>query len=166
MRNERAIEIVATLALASALLAGCQEEGTTARTERAAPVAVETALHHEPGCPLSLDSAVATLSDETLTFMITVRSATKLPITSFALRCAVKDVSRPTPRPIGPPTQLSWTGLLEPGARESVTLATVLQPLKHEGAIISRENLRAELEPAEVTYESGGEWKRTGPVAQ
>lgn len=158
--------VVACCVVLLGVLVGCREPEARQVVEEHRGQSISTAISQEPGCPIRIVSAIASMIDSTLTCRLVVKSVTKSPISSIEIRCAIKDTSGEFPRPVGPPLELAWTGSVAPADTVSSVLSATVRFGVDPNEIVDPTYLLAELEPQKVTFEGGREWTRTGPVAQ
>lgn len=157
---------VLLLLVATLILAACAGSGTAERSTKLAGQSVATAVSHEAACPIKIARAEAALSDTTLSCLVSIRSMTRSPISSFVLRCALKDTCGGSARPVAAPAELTWVGSLAPADTVSSALSVALRFSQRRWTSDRSECLLAEFEPQEVSYEGERRWTRSGPVAQ
>ena len=145
-------------------VAGCNKSQTNEDEQNTVGRVIRTLLYHEPGCPIRIVESEATFSDTALTCLLSVTSVTRSPITSFEVRCAMKDTSSDFPRPVAQPAALAWSGILEPGHSTQVTLSTDLLLLETEAGRYDPESLVVELEPTHVQFDGEASWEKGGLI--
>ena len=161
--GRRLTKAVGLLLLLSAV-AGCNKSQTNEHEQKVVGRVIGTSVYHEPGCPIRIVESEAAFSDTVLTCLLSVTSVTRSLITSFEVRCAMKDTSGDFTRPVAQPAALAWSGILEPGHSTQVTLSTYLLLLETEAARYDPESSVVELEPAHVQFEGGASWEKGGLV--
>ena len=158
---------VALLTVASlAPLQGCVETGSDGEARGLVGDPLTVSIDHESGCPVEITAAEVAVSDTMMTCHASVRSGTRSAIQALVLRCSLKDTSGQLGRPVGPPVELVWTGLLPPGETVAMTLSGVISAPAPSSSQVAPSALLAELEPQEVTFADGRDWTRIGPIAQ
>ena len=159
----RLTRVVGLLLLLSAV-AGCNKSQTNEHEQKVVGRVIGTSVYHELGCPIRIVESEVTFSDTVLTCLLSVTSVTRSPITSFEVRCAMKDTSGDFPRPVAQPAALAWSGILEPEHSTQVTLSTDLLLLKTEAGRYDLGSLVVELEPTHVQFEGEASWERAGLI--